>query len=396
MNPDQTDLFVSMHKIIMLALKSTTSGKMVEYSNIISSVVGISVSLYVLWCGYMVFAGKLQRPIESIIWDLARMGVIMMFMMNIGGYLDLSVQAIEGLKNGLSGKSDVWSYLDQLWIKGQRISAKLMQLDTSTYVKSDGMIGTFFTWIGVYFTLLSATIVFLSAEITILLLTVTAPVFIFCLMYGFLRTTFNNWMQAILSSVFTVMFASLALSSGITFLDKILSRIAVEATDKNLVTMGAMAGVTGAVCGVVIYLSSKIAHQLAGVGVQGALEGAATTATAIGLFGAAKGLRGMMGGSKALGKEGWHQGKGFVEGVKGVDKSQREGGRIGHLAGRGTQYGISKAKATLQKVRAEGWAMASGSEMAKPKDITPPRPKATHGVQWTQAPTVKTNQKLKD
>lgn len=155
MNSDQTDLFVSMHKIIMLALKSTTSGKMVEYSSMISSVVGISVSLYILWCGYLVFAGKLQRPIESIIWDLARMGVVIIFFMNLGGYLDLSIQAIEGLKNGLSGKSDVWSYLDQLWIKGQHISAKLMELDTSTYVKSDGMIGTFFTWIGVYFTLLS-------------------------------------------------------------------------------------------------------------------------------------------------------------------------------------------------------------------------------------------------
>ncbi|MGL9751183.1 MAG: hypothetical protein ACR5LC_08130 [Symbiopectobacterium sp.] len=94
-----------------------------------------------------------------------------------------------------------------------------------------------------------------------------------------------------------------------------------------------MAGLTGAVCGVVIYLSSKIAHQLAGVGVQGALEGAATAAGAIGLFGAAKGIRGMIGGSKAVGKQGWHQGKGFVEGIKGVDKSQREGGRIGHLAG---------------------------------------------------------------
>ncbi|HGJ5878586.1 MAG TPA: type IV secretion system protein [Arsenophonus nasoniae] len=393
---ENTDLFQAMDKMIMSTLNQSVSGKMMEYASITSSIAGISISLYVLWCGYMVFAGKLQRPIESIIWDLSKMGLIIVFMINLGGYLDFSIQAIDGLKNGLSGKDNVWAWLDQLWIKGQQISAKLMELDTSTYVKTDGMIGTFFTWAGVYFTLLSVTIVFLSAEITILLLAVTAPVFIFCLMFGFLRTTFNNWMQAILSSVFTVMFASLVLSSGVMFINKVLTRISLEATDKNLVTMGAMAGLTGAVCGVVIYLSSKIAHQLAGVGVQGALEGAATAAGAIGLFGAAKGIRGMIGGSKAAGKEGWHQGKGFVEGVKGVDKSQREGGRIGHLAGRGTQYGISKAKATLQKVRAEGWAMASGSEMPKPKDITPERPKATHGVQWSQAPTVKTNPKLKD
>lgn len=272
---ENTDLFQAMDKMIMSTLNQSVSGKIMEYARITSSIAGISISLYVLWCGYMVFAGKLQRPIESIIWDLSKMGLIMVFMMNIGGYLDFSIQAIDGLKNGLSGKDNVWAWLDQLWIKGQQISAKLMELDTSTYVKTDGMIGTFFTWAGVYFTLLSVTIVFLSAEITILLLTITAPVFIFCLMYGFLRTTFNNWMQAILSSVFTVMFASLVLSSGVMFINKVLTRISLEATDKNLVTMGAMAGLTGAVCGVVIYLSSKIAHQLAGVGVQGALEGAA-------------------------------------------------------------------------------------------------------------------------
>lgn len=375
---ENTDLFQAMDKMIMSTLNQSVSGKMMEYASITSSIAGISISLYVLWCGYMVFAGKLQRPIESIIWDLSKMGLIMVFMMNLGGYLDFSIQAIDGLKNGLSGKDNVWAWLDQLWIKGQQISAKLMELDTSTYVKTDGMIGTFFTWAGVYFTLLSVTIVFLSAEITILLLTVTAPVFIFCLMFGFLRTTFNNWMQAILSSVFTVMFASLVLSSGVMFINKVLTRISLEATDKNLVTMAAMAGLTGAVCGVVIYLSSKIAHQLAGVGVQGALEGAATAAGAIGLFGAAKGIRGLIGGSKAVGKEGWHQGKGFVEGVKGVDKSQREGGRIGHLAGRGTKYGVSKAKAAVERARAAGWKRVSNTS-EQPQSIVPKKGK---DIEW--------------
>ncbi|EGY29665.1 hypothetical protein Rin_00003560 [Candidatus Regiella insecticola 5.15] len=36
------------------------------------------------------------------------------------------------------------------------------------------------------------------------------------------------------------------------------------------------------------------------------------------------------------------------KGLKDVDKSQREGEKIGHLAGRGTQHDINKA-ATLKK-----------------------------------------------
>lgn len=380
----------------MSVVNQSVSGKMVEYASIFSSIIGVSIALYVLWCGYMVFAGKLQRPIESIIWDLAKMGIMMMFMSNIGGYLTLSIQAIEGLKHGLSGQGNAWVYLDELWLKGQQISARLMDLDPANVVKVDGAIGSGLTWFGILAILVGTALIFLMADLSIILLTTTAPVFIFCLMFGFLRTMFNNWLQSIFSAILTVMFAALVLSSGIKYLNHILTVIATEATDRNIILMGAMACAGSLICAVIVYRASSIAHQIAGVGVQGALEGAAMAAGAIGLFGAAKGIRGLIGGSKAAGKEGWHQGKGFVEGVKGVDKSLREGGRIGHLAGRGTQYGISKAKATLQKVRAEGWAMASGSEMPKPKDITPERPKATHGVQWSQAPTVKTNPKLKD
>nr|WP_181407836.1 hypothetical protein [Sodalis glossinidius] len=140
--------------------------------------------------------------------------------------------------------------------------------------------------------------------------------------------------------------------------------------------MGAMACAGSLICAVIVYRASSIAHQIAGVDVQGALEGAA--AGAIGLFGAAKGIRGMIGGSKAVGKEGWHQGKGFVEGIKGVDKSQREGGRIGHLAGRETKYGVSKAKAAVERARAAGWKRVSNTSEQSQSIV----PKKGKDLEW--------------
>ncbi|MDR5617851.1 type IV secretion system protein [Arsenophonus sp.] len=374
MSDQTTNFFQKMDAQVMSVVNQSVSGKMVEYASIFSSIIGVSIALYILWCGYMVFAGKLQRPIESIIWDLAKMSIMMMFMSNIGGYLTLSIQAIEGLKHGLSGQGNAWVYLDELWLKGQQISARLMKLDTSTYVKTDGMIGSGLTWFGIIAVLVGTALIFLIADLSIILLTTTAPVFIFCLMFGFLRTMFNNWLQSIFSAILTVMFAALVLSSGIKYLNHILTIIATEATDSNIILMGAMACAGSLICAVIVYRASSIAHQIAGVGVQGALEGAATAAGAIGLFGAAKGIRGMIGGSKAVGKEGWHQGKGFVEGVKGMDKSQREGGRIGHLAGRGTKYGVSKAKAAVERARAAGWKRVSNTS-EQPQSIVPKKGK---------------------
>lgn len=237
-----------------------------------------------------------------------------------------------------------------------------MELDSSTYVKTDGMIGSALLWVGIIFALVISALVFLIAEISILLLTTTAPVFIFCLMFGFLRTMFNNWLQAIFLSILTVMFGSLVLSGGLKYLNHVLTVIDKQAIDNNIMVMGAMGAAACLICGVVVFVSSKIAHQLAGVGVQGALEGAATTAGAIGLFGASRGIRNLQGG-------GAHQTKSVTEVGKGQPIPPGSG------VSQTTVQGMSRAKATLQRVRAEGWAMASGQKPEKPQSIVPERQK---------------------
>lgn len=387
----KTNFFQKMDADVMASLQHSVAGKMAEYSSTMVSIVGISISLYVLWCGYLVFAGKLQRPVESIIWDLAKMGVILMFMMNMGGYLSLAAQAIDGMKDGFSGHGSIWQYLDELWFKGQQISARLMRLDQSTYVKTDGVIGAGLTWVGIIFSLVISAMVFLIAEVVILILTTTAPVFIFCLMFGFLRTMFNNWLQNIFSSIITVLLGALVLSSGIKYLNAVLTVIAVDSDKSNIILMGAMAGAAGFIAGVLVFKASSMAHQLAGVGVQGALEGAATVAAAAGFYAASKGLTKML----KMGKEGGGAEKsGFGEGFRGEDRTKGSG-RVGHAAGQLTKGGLTRAQAALQKARAAGWARASG-EHQKPKDITPAKPKPVHGIQWRSAPTVSSTPKIKE
>lgn len=188
------------------------------------------------------------------------MSVIMMFMSNIGGYLTLSIQAIEGLKHGLSGQGNAWVYLDELWLKGQQISARLMDLDPANVVNVDGAIGSGLTWFVILAILVGTALIFLMADLSIILLTTTAPVFIFCLMFGFLRTMFNNWLQSIFSAILTVMFVALVLSSSIKYLNHILT---VIAADRNIILMGAMACAGSLICAVIVYRASSIAHQIA-------------------------------------------------------------------------------------------------------------------------------------
>ncbi|WP_227541298.1 type IV secretion system protein [Klebsiella pneumoniae] len=89
---------------------------------------------------------------------------------------------------------DPWKWVDELWEKVQQVAAYLMSKDTSKYVKTDGAI----IFINICWRII-ALLTNLShlAEVTIKILTITAPLFIICLSFGFLRQMFNSWLQLI-------------------------------------------------------------------------------------------------------------------------------------------------------------------------------------------------------
>lgn len=383
-------LFVHFHNTVMDALQAATQGKMMAYAGLMATLIQATISLYVLVSGYRIFAGKLQRPIESIIWDLAKMSVILAFMLNLGGYLTLTIDALNGMKDGFASVSghgsDPWQMLDSMWQSTSDLANKLLQLDDSTYVKLDGGIGAMLAWAGSLVTTLVSAAVFVIAEITILLMGIVAPIFIFCMLLGFLRQMFNNWLQIIFSSILTVLFATLFIGITITLFNDVLAKANQQADMSNLILLGAQACATGVLAAVLVWLSSKFATQLAGVGVEGTMQAAAAMGVGVGLFGASKAAQSMVkmgkGGAKDLGK-------GMSEGFKG---DTRTTGRAGYAMGQGAQM---TAKAVTEKYRNIMASRVSG-ENPKPADITPKAPKTSSGMQWKSAPTVKTEPKIKD
>lgn len=344
-----SDFFQSTHRYIEQILQSATSGKMATYASMISVIIQTSVALYMLVRGYQIMAGKNQRPAEDLAYDVVKMAMIIVFVNNGGGYLDLSISAIDGLKTGFSGEGDIWAYLDKIWASAQKISATLMELDPSSYVKVDGGLGALFTLVGVAFALIITSFVFMSAEIGLLLLTTTAPIFIFCLMFGFLRTMFNNWLQSVFSSILTILFATLALGAAINYLTKMLDKMTLLAADSNLMTLGLMAGLAGAFCGLVVLISAKVASQIAGVGVEGAVQGVMAMGIMGGTFGAAKAAGGVMRGTV-------NAGRGTIEGSKGTSWKQRESSGLSA----GTGYGAGRVgRAVVQKVIARNNSRAA-------------------------------------
>lgn len=289
-----SDFFQTAYQVIWDMLNKTVANKVSEYSGIAADLAQYCIYIYILWFGFTTIAMKHKTPVSDFIWNLTRFTIILMFIKNSGGWLDDSTQAIYGLRDTLAG-GDPWKWMDQLWVKTSQVAAHLMSKDTSTYVKVDGGIGSFLTYFGGLVALLSCAFVFFAAEITLLLLTTTAPIFIMCLMFGFLRQMFNNWLQLIFSSLLIVMFGALALRAGMAFLNIVLSVSVAQAAEANLMQLGATAAAAGLFMAFVIFLAKNFASQIAGAGVDGAVQGMA----AMGIVGA--GMMALKGAKKVAG-----------------------------------------------------------------------------------------------
>ncbi|MFE4110599.1 type IV secretion system protein [Kosakonia sp. YIM B13611] len=268
-------MFVGMNSTITDGLQSLLYEQTSVYGSMISTIAVSSFSLFVMYRGYQTLAGKLRTPLEDVMWDVGRLLLIMTFVLNLDGWLDLTISAINGLKEGVSGDDNVWVLLDTVWAKAQTIGQKLYQQDDSTYVKLNGGFAEILVWIGAIVTLLFGSAVNLLAEIIMVLMTTTAPLFIFCLLYGFLTPMFNNWLKVIFTVILTIMFSALSIRIVINYLNGILDKAVNFADSANIITLGVQCCVAGVVSGVIIWFSAKVASELGAASVQVALQSAA-------------------------------------------------------------------------------------------------------------------------
>ncbi len=318
-------LFVKFNAEVIDTIEKAGQASSNIYVQAVAVLISGAVTLYVLWMGYQTLAGKIQTPMQDVVWNLAKMGIILAFIDNTGGYLTATLDALQGLKDGLSGNNPggVWAKLDGLWAQTQTMMETVYIQDTS-YVPLKGIASASMVLIGSLSLMLISGLIFFAADLTMTLLGITAPIFIFCLMFGFLRTMFNNWLQLIFSSILTVMFASLVIDIGTTFMNNIQGQVIAQASDSNILIMGAMVLVTGVLTGAAVFLSGKFAMQIAGVGMEGAVQGMAIMGLGAATWGASKAA----GAAISQGKQ---VGKGLGKGISG---NQEKTGSLTEAAGR--------------------------------------------------------------
>ena len=327
-------IFSSVEKNLIGGITNATSGLMMSYSSMMMGLAATSVTIYIMWRGYQTLAGKLSTPMEDTMWDIMRMAIILSFVANVSGYLDGVIDAINGLKEGFSGGESIWKMLDNLWKSARVLGKKLHDMDNSTYVKDEGWTAQFYVWLGIFVLMTITAFVSMIAEVMILLLSITAPIFIFCLMYGFLRPMFNNWLQNIFAAILTILFSALSLRIVINFLTSRMAEAIAQADKVNIVELGAQVCLAGICAAILVYLSAKLAASLAGASATVSMQGLA----AMGIGAAAYGSGKLAGGAV---KETGRSARDNIQGWKDANAG-KPGGELGYNAAKARKYAIEQ------------------------------------------------------
>ncbi|WP_336222915.1 type IV secretion system protein [Enterobacter kobei] len=270
-------IFVGLHDHIVGGFESVLDGVAATTGGWMTHLFSASViALYITWRAYQTMAGKLTRPFEEIVWDVSRMLIIMIFVTNAGGYLDLVSDAITGLRDGFSGNASIWAQLDTVWEKAQTLGEVLYNYDKSDYVPLKGVVAEMLVWCGVALLVGITAIINLIAELVLHLMLATAPIFIYCLMWSWFREMFNSWLKTILGCILTTYFTGIALTVVMNYLDYILTG-AVKATAANYLTLAVQVFLGAVGAAAVMKLASQLAESLAGASAQAATSAAASS-----------------------------------------------------------------------------------------------------------------------
>lgn len=261
-------LFSTLGGLVETAVASATQGLQSEYVSALTALATAGGTLYVLFYGYSVIAGKIDSPLSDFVWNISRMFLIMMFVNNVGGLLDAASEAVRGLQAFAADGKNEWALLD---IRATNI-ANLVNQIWSDHGGISGKIAAALE-IGALFPLflgvaaIAKELAFSTISLTILI--TVMPIFIFCLMYGFLKQMFSKFLTLVLVNFFKILFISVL--SNVAF--KLLAATTENAKDLTAFSTIAIYLLGGLLCLSVASLAGELANALAETSIENTVAG---------------------------------------------------------------------------------------------------------------------------
>lgn len=272
------------------------------FSTKVSLLLKLGAPILVLYYGYSIMTPRgSNATIQEMMFNFVRIAIVFAFVENSAGLLDLSIGFIHELKTGFINEKSIFALLDEQLLTTQKLSQTVRKLDTAM-VPLQGIVASSMIWLGSILVLASSAVVFIATEVGLALLTVTSPIFIGCLTYGFTRELFNGWLRSIFSCIITLIFATIVVKIGIDISNDIMRELVISPEQESLMTTGGTALVTGIIVSSLVFVATKMAGNIAGVAATSAIQGGMVLGARAGIIGAGNTAGGAGVATKYVGK----------------------------------------------------------------------------------------------
>lgn len=209
-------IFTMVNDFIDGQMKTVVELTQTNVANSVSTILSVSVVAYLTFYGYMILADKVQSPIKSIIWKCVSFAIIIAFIQNAGGVLTLAGEAVEELSTIGSGGNVGLAFLDDQYLRMYDLAIKLWDKG-NIFTGAVGFLGVMLAW--GFFTV-PVFCIFVASKFTMFLLLGFAPLFVFCLMWGWLKQSFSNYLSALLGNALIILVIRTLQKVGVDFFDK--------------------------------------------------------------------------------------------------------------------------------------------------------------------------------
>ncbi|MDR3178383.1 MAG: type IV secretion system protein [Campylobacteraceae bacterium] len=241
------------------ALNDAMVGEMIKS---LTSILAISITIYVIYKAYMIWAGKMQEPMKDIMWDFAGKALVIAFAFGAKGWLDMSVEAINNLHEWAGGGLDLFSELDDM-------VDKAILMDEYILSYNQEVIYPFLVtgkWIGVGLGIAVPFFTMMMAKISLQLLTITAPIFIFCKLFGFMKGMFEGWLKLIFMNILITLFLTIIIQTSAEFMGWLIEQcLGLAANGAEMVFYMIIGGIFQAV---LAKLAVTIAQNISSINIE--------------------------------------------------------------------------------------------------------------------------------
>ena len=307
-------LGISIEQILNTIRTVGVSDKISQLTILLS----IIITLVIMYKGFEVLAGRSQAPIRDLTWDIAGKLLAITFALNLNGWLDLTINAMDGIYEWAGGGAAMYQSLDNLF-------ASTINLADTIWTKSSGIADSFLAivsmilcYLGFVISVVPILAILLIASFTQTLLVISAPIIFWLLIFKSTKNVFTQWIGLLLSNTLVVLLVGLSAKTFINQIGTWINFFSKNSASGSEVLSTAVFFVIASIVLVVMIIATKVfAEKVASVSMEGAMGGAmsSTLNPAGRLAGKALGY----GSGKAVNAAGTaskYAGKGIVAGSK--------------------------------------------------------------------------------